>query len=92
MAIKNFEEGKVYELSQDWKDYYDEQNDGSGNFCIGYHYAKPVHTGDYSICDCWIVNKEGEIHPGFNVSPVPVNRDSIVRLCETLSAIQKQYP
>jgi hypothetical protein len=72
-----FQKGQKYELNQSQKDYYDSIDDGKGNPCIGYHYALAVNTGDYYICDCWIVSKSGAVHPGLNNSPVPVNRDSI---------------
>jgi hypothetical protein len=27
--------------------------------------------------DCWITDKNGNIHPGYNVSPVPVSIESV---------------
>ena len=43
-----------------------------------YVYVKPVDYADGTwIGDCWIVNKAGRIHPGYNVSPVPFHRDSV---------------
>jgi len=30
------------------------------------------------IADCWIVNEAGEVHPGYNDSPVPVRFDDII--------------
>ena len=32
----------------------------------------PVFEGEFTIVDCWVCTKDGEIHPGYNVSPVPV--------------------
>lgn len=31
----------------------------------------------YFITDCWIVNDKGEIHPGYEGSPVPVRFDDV---------------
>jgi hypothetical protein len=31
----------------------------------------PADTGDYAICDCWVCDELGNLHPGYNVSPVP---------------------
>jgi len=38
-----------------------------------YVFAAPVGPleGLYVI-DCWLVNKDGEVHPGYSVSPVPI--------------------
>ena len=32
----------------------------------------PVHTGKYQVVDCWVCDQSGNIHPGYNCSPVPV--------------------
>ena len=29
-------------------------------------------NGQFSIVDCWITDSQGNVHPGYNVSPVPV--------------------
>lgn len=29
-------------------------------------------NGQFSIVDCWIVDRKDNIHPGYNVSPVPI--------------------
>lgn len=40
----------------------------------GYCCCVPADTGDYTICDCWITNEQGQVDPGLNVSPVPLGR------------------
>lgn len=35
--------------------------------------VRPAHTGNYSICDCWIVDERGRKDPGLGVSPVPIS-------------------
>lgn len=30
------------------------------------------------ICDCWITNAAGEVHPGLAESPVPVRIDDVI--------------
>jgi hypothetical protein len=44
-----------------------------------YSYLLPAHddNGIYQIVDCWIVDRTGHIHPGYNVSPVPIAVSSI---------------
>lgn len=32
----------------------------------------PASSGSYSLFDCWVCDEDGNIHPGYNVSPVPV--------------------
>lgn len=34
-------------------------------------------NGQYGIVDCWITDETGEVHPGYNVSPVPVHVGNI---------------
>lgn len=36
------------------------------------------------MADCWICNEFGEVHPDYNVSPVPVHAGSI---CEKVGEI-----
>jgi hypothetical protein len=38
----------------------------------GYTYALPNFTGRFWVCDCWIVNEQGERHPDYDVAPVPL--------------------
>ncbi|MFA5571627.1 MAG: hypothetical protein WDA42_00850 [Candidatus Bathyarchaeia archaeon] len=42
-----------------------------------YAYYVPVHTGDYSICDCWVTDAYGNTHPGYSNSPVPISIDDL---------------
>ena len=48
--------------------------------CQGkYKYVMPTITdnGQYYCIDCWIVDKNGNAHPGYSNSPVPVNCENI---------------
>jgi len=48
--------------------------------CQGrYKYVIPTisDNGQFYCVDCWIVDKSGNVNPGYNVSPVPVNCDNI---------------
>lgn len=38
-----------------------------------YNCFNPASSGRYSVFDCWVCDERGNIHPGYNVSPVPVN-------------------
>jgi hypothetical protein len=66
-------ENRLYKLNSSDQEYYNQHP------YSGYIYAKPVDyaVGHY-IGDCWIVNKDGEIHPGYNCSPVPFNINSLI--------------
>lgn len=46
-----------------------------------YRFVQPADYCSESavIGDCWIVDKDGQINPGTNVSPVPIHRDCIGR-------------
>ena len=35
----------------------------------------PCMTGNCGIVDCWVCTKNGEIHPGYNKSGVPIDTD-----------------
>lgn len=37
-----------------------------------YNCYRPANSGTYSILDCWVCDEAGNVHPGYNVSPVPV--------------------
>ncbi len=51
-------------------------------FGSGYGYAALVDRGPIPTeCwahDAWIVNAQGEVHPGLDESPVPIRLDEIV--------------
>jgi hypothetical protein len=34
----------------------------------------PARSGSWEILDCWPCDEDGNIHPGYSVSPVPVHR------------------
>lgn len=38
----------------------------------------PIDCEGMFIVDCWIVNDVGEVHPGYNESPVPVRFEDLV--------------
>jgi len=37
----------------------------------------PCSTGNWAICDCWIVNEKGKVHPGLNACGVPICREAL---------------
>ena len=46
-----------------------------------YRYVTPARnliTNPW-VADCWIVDRDGNINPGTNVSPVPVRREDLGR-------------
>lgn len=45
----------------------------------GYSYALVADEdpGECFIVDCWIVNQQGEKHPGLDASPVPISAESV---------------
>lgn len=51
-------------------------------FGVGYGFVALVDYGpivsNCFIHDAWVVNAEGERHPGLNVSPVPIRLDDVI--------------
>jgi len=43
-------------------------------------------NGQYSIVDCWITDSQGNIHPGYDVSPVPVAVSNIGDMIRHISS------
>lgn len=37
-----------------------------------YDCYRPVNTGNWSVFDAWVCDKFGNVHPGYNSSPVPI--------------------
>lgn len=66
-----FKSGMTYAL-KDSSSYDDEYGEG-----YGYAQAYGDCTGMF-MTDCWIVNEQGEIHPGLNDQPVPVRFEDVV--------------
>jgi hypothetical protein len=46
-----------------------------------YRYIRPAQYAHRShhIADCWIVDKQGKVNPGTNVSPVPFCKEAVGR-------------
>jgi hypothetical protein len=40
-----------------------------------YRYFVPLFSGHCHMVDCWIVNEEGEIHPGYSSAGVPIGTE-----------------
>lgn len=57
-----------------------------------YKYAVPV---DYADCctfgDCWLVDIDGNIDPGYNVSPVPIHADSLGEVVGIWVKVRDEY-
>jgi hypothetical protein len=66
-----FLEGHIYKMSGS-RDPYDE--DAPQFDCLS---PAMDDNGQFSIVDCWITDSMGNVHPGYNVSPVPVSVDNI---------------
>jgi hypothetical protein len=43
-----------------------------------FQYLIPMHSGNFWVVDCWIVDEEGNVHPGYNVAGVPVATSNFV--------------
>lgn len=46
---------------------------------------RPVYDGSFFTLDCWVCDKEGNIHPGYNISPVPVHVDNLGRVVGSIA-------
>lgn len=68
-----FKTGMRYRLA-DPERYDDEYGEGFGYAEV---YGEITCEGMF-ICDCWITDKEGKVHPGLRESPVPVRVDDVI--------------
>lgn len=72
----SFKKNTVYRLKD--PDRFDDEDYGTGY----------DHVETYGDCDgmwmtdCWVVNDKGEIHPGYNGSPVPVRFEDVSEATE----------
>lgn len=68
-----FLNNQLYRLNKEWAEHYS-QADEFNPSGIKYEFAKSTsYAGGAYIADCWIMNTEGNVHPGYNSSPVPLN-------------------
>lgn len=37
-----------------------------------FKYLVPLHSGNFAMVDCWIVNEKGSIHPGYSCAGVAI--------------------
>lgn len=69
-----FQAGHIYPLVD--PEHYDDEDFGKGyDHVMIAHDANP---GDCYIHDVWVLNSEGEVHPGYNASPVPIRMEDVV--------------
>lgn len=66
-----FEAGQKYKLTQQKS----EEIDSLDERYLNYHYVIAISTGEFSVCDCWIVDEDGQAHP--ELSPIPIRAESI---------------
>jgi len=45
-----------------------------------YNCYQPCMTGNFYIVDCWVCDSAGNVHPGYNVSGVPVETSSLGKI------------
>lgn len=50
----------------------------------------PVYTGDFWIVDCWICDKDGNVHPHYSVAGVPIHTEQMVRIGRKPANLQLQ--
>lgn len=48
-----------------------------------YKYFIPLHTGRFGLVDCWVVNRNGDIHPGYDAAGVPIHTWHLRPYCES---------
>lgn len=42
-------------------------------------------NGEFAMVDCWPANREGEVHPGYGCSPIPIPVEHIGAMVKHLS-------
>ena len=45
-----------------------------------YRFLKATDYNNCGMGDCWVVDEKGNLHPGYNISPIPIDIDSVVKL------------
>lgn len=63
----------MYEI-EDWT-YDDERPE--------FQYLVPMHSGNFWMVDCWIVDEEGNAHPDYNVAGVPVGTSKMIAVADS---------
>jgi len=48
-----------------------------------FQYLVPMHSGNFWMVDCWIVDEEGNVHPDYNVAGVPVATGNFVAVSDS---------
>lgn len=68
MAKKRFRKGDIFYKKRAPYDYAVPR----------YAYVMPVmdDNGIMVIVDCWVCDRDGNIHPGYSTSPVPISVDN----------------
>ena len=73
MTTNAFVEGQIYrsidEDSGNPKPYDSEAPE--------YDSYRPTMTGNFYLCDCWVVDSKGNRHPGYSEDAVPVRRECL---------------
>lgn len=47
-----------------------------------YTFLIPVDSGNFYLCDCWIVDRNGNKHPGYSVCPVPIRTEGMIAVAD----------
>jgi hypothetical protein len=42
---------------------------------------------DNIIGDCYVINKNGDVHPGYSASPIPVNIDHVIKIADSIKEL-----
>jgi hypothetical protein len=84
MATK-FKHGAIYR----WKrgeglDTYPPYDKYDKEYCL----LMAAEYNDSYIGDCYVINKRGDIHPGYDASPIPVNIDAVVKVADSLECLK----
>ena len=48
-----------------------------------YKYFVPLHTGRFDLVDCWVVNRNGDVHPDYDAAGVPIHTWHLRPYCES---------
>ena len=70
MTTNAFIEGQIYRSINERSGKLDPYDDDAPE----YDCYQPTATGDFWLCDCWVVDSEGRQHPGIDRSAVPVRK------------------
>ena len=82
--LPNFIKGAIYRAKQGRAN-----SAATGQRFDCYTPASSNVPGDAYVADCWVCDAFGRVDPGLNVSPIPVRKEGLGRIINTIGCGQR---